>query len=1702
MSRGAFRWNGIEVTWEDRDVDFYVIVNRPWPGERYVPERTLVFQMEPWCGEPYQTWGVKTWGEWAAPDPSRFLQVRSHRTHVNNAFWQMKATYDELRTRPIAKTRQLASICSAKYADPGHVRRVDFLRFLEAKDDDVVRVDVYAYDNPLGLRSWVGPHPPGEKDAALLPYRYFFAAENNRERNFVTEKLWEPLLAEALCFYWGCPNAADWIDPRAFIPIDLDDFEQAFRTMKEAILANEWERRIDFIRREKRKVLEHYQFFPTLERVLRSELRLPAHPTDAEIAYHKHFADALGDDIRTACFIHSYTRGRDTAILDEMLARIEASGLLHRLDRLYVVNVGDEIALPPAFERHAGRVRLIPFSRDPGRGEGPTLDLVRSFASFHGAARILYLHTKGASHPPPHANVDDWRRLMLHFLVDRHAEALASLETHDAAGCNLLDRPHRHFSGNFWWANAGHLASLPRVPAGDRTQAEWWMAGSDAVRAASLHDSGIDHYRQPYPASLYATSTDPLPAVAAGAPDAASASAPPPSICLVMIVKDEAHVVVEGLASTLPHITDFVVVDTGSTDGTQDAIRGFFAARGVAGHVFERPWRDFGTNRTEALALARGHSTSDYLWMFDADDVVEGRPDLARLTADAYNVRLGPDIEYWRPQIFRRSVPWRYVGVLHEYATCDPQVAVSGRIDGDYRILSRRLGSRSRDPDKYARDASVLETALIDEPGNARYVYYLAQSRFDAGQFDAALDAYLRRASMGGWSEEVFHSRYRAALCLERLHRPYDEVHSAYEACFREHPHRAEPLVRAATLARGADRFADAYVLARRAARVPKPGDDALFVETADYAYRALDEQSIAAYYAGFHDESFELCNELLQRRELPDHERPRVESNRDYSVPHVKNAFLRYDAGLVQRIALRIPSAAPRVTLSVTSCRRLDLFVGTVCSFLNACADIDLVDRFVCVDDNSSAEDRARMRQLFPFFEFVLKGPEDKGHARSLNLIRAAVRTRWLVHLEDDWHFFVRREYIRPAVEILEEQPGLGQVLFNRNYAETLADRELAGGLRRRSAGHGHRYVVHEHHPFDSDLHRRFQEDHRRRSNAWWPHYSLRPGVVRTAVFGQVGAFDERAAHFEHDYAQRYVGAGFASSFLDGVFALHTGRLTTERGDPTRPNAYALNGEAQFGEAGPQPASDAPTAERTRCRVKLVGDWAPSAALLAMYERQSKGNGRWDEIELSLDDDADYFALFNRPGPHADRFVPERTIVLPMEPPHAVARWGEWAAPDPRRFVQVRSHDRFPNCGEWHLAARWSELRDAVVAKDRDLSAIVSSKVDDPGQILRIGFLRWLEAHQTPVDIFGRDNIHGLRGYLGDLPPRDKAAGLLPYRYTIAVENSAHRNYVTEKLFDALLAECLPFYWGCPNLADHIDPRAFIRLPLDDFDASRRIVETAIASDEWSRRIDVIRREKRRILDELQLLPTLARLIRGHRLAQRLPVKLINLDRRPDRLASFAQRLADAAGPALAARVERFAAIDGRTLAASPEIRHLFRDNDFGYRRSFVGCALSHLALWRQLAEGDAPGLLILEDDATLCRGFDGQLVELCAQLDARQGAFDVLLLGFSDWQPRPEDDFEAGGSAARLQRFDGSRYLGGTFAYVVSRRGAQRLLAIAERDGIQNGIDRFLHRRESELELLVATPHVARSPLAAPAAGQDSDIQNDFETLPPAAA
>ena len=61
------------------------------------------------------------------------------------------------------------------------------------------------------------------------------------------------------------------------------------------------------------------------------------------------------------------------------------------------------------------------------------------------------------------------------------------------------------------------------------------------------------------------------------------------------------------------------------------------------------------------------------------------------------------------------------------------------------------------------------------------------------------------------------------------------------------------------------------------------------------------------------------------------------------------------------------------------------------------------------------------------------------------------------------------------------------------------------------------------------------------------------------------IGEFDIFKSHFEMDYAYKYISHGYISTFFEGIYSLHIGRLTSQRDDNTKLNAYQLNDEIQF---------------------------------------------------------------------------------------------------------------------------------------------------------------------------------------------------------------------------------------------------------------------------------------------------------------------------------------------------------------------------------------------------------------------------------------------------------------------------------------------------------------------------------------------------------
>jgi hypothetical protein len=250
--------NSIRFT--SKNPDYYVIVNHPINNENYETDKTIVFQMEPWVYDESKNWGVKTWGEWARPDESRFLRVYKEKNLLINTMGNMNIlSY---------KKNRIVSICSSKNQDTGHILRNNFIKYIE---NNINIIDVFGRENYHNFSSYVGKLEDDKTYNEYSKYKYAFTAENNAEINYATEKIYEPIMCECLCFYWGCPNLEEFLNPMVFVRLDLNDLEGSIAIVKKAIEEDWWSERIDLIRKEKERIMKELNFFRILGDIVHSD---------------------------------------------------------------------------------------------------------------------------------------------------------------------------------------------------------------------------------------------------------------------------------------------------------------------------------------------------------------------------------------------------------------------------------------------------------------------------------------------------------------------------------------------------------------------------------------------------------------------------------------------------------------------------------------------------------------------------------------------------------------------------------------------------------------------------------------------------------------------------------------------------------------------------------------------------------------------------------------------------------------------------------------------------------------------------------------------------------------------------------------------------------------------------------------------------------------------------------------------------------------------------------------------------------------------------------------------------------------------------------------------------------------------------------------------------------------------------------------
>jgi hypothetical protein len=281
-----------------------------------------------------------------------------------------------------------------------------------------------------------------------------------------------------------------------------------------------------------------------------------------------------------------------------------------------------------------------------------------------------------------------------------------------------------------------------------------------------------------------------------------------------------------------------------------------------------------------------------------------------------------------------------------------------------------------------------------------------------------------------------------------------------------------------------------------------------------------------------------------------------------------------------------------------------------------------------------------------------------------------------------------------------------------------------------------------------------------------------------------------------------------------------------------------------------------------------ILASWCDEKTIFDLWKKMSQNNdGLWcgthHDVQAVLEEPVDYYVIINAYNSTRINYHPDKTIIFRMEPNMHLHEdtWGEWAGCDLGLRKVFRHEDDYNNL-EWHLSKTYQELLpDNTQKKSGILSTVLSGKYSDPGHVKRVDFVKFLERNNFPVHVYGENRWH-YKMYKGSLPSHQKDNALLPYKYTFNVENHSIKNYMTEKLVDGILCECLTFYSGCWNAKDYIDERAFVYLELSNFQKDMETIKNAIREDWHTKRLPYIKEAKKKILTELQFFPRLEKII------------------------------------------------------------------------------------------------------------------------------------------------------------------------------------------------------------------------------------------------
>jgi len=246
--------------------------------------------------------------------------------------------------------------------------------------------------------------------------------------------------------------------------------------------------------------------------------------------------------------------------------------------------------------------------------------------------------------------------------------------------------------------------------------------------------------------------------------------------------------------------------------------------------------------------------------------------------------------------------------------------------------------------------------------------------------------------------------------------------------------------------------------------------------------------------------------------------------------------------------------------------------------------------------------------------------------------------------------------------------------------------------------------------------------------------------------------------------------------------------------------------------------------------RVKFFSDYCVSGHCKQEYERACLAQnieyyGKTKKIYFTVTETYTHAILLNCPTP-PNLHVPPSNVVGFAQEPHDTPflkiyqnNFIEYAVKHIGKYF-IGSVHTFPTpTFVGHHGFLFYETPKQIPfrpQKTKLMSIMVSRKTYTPGHQYRHIITSHIIKNNLPIDIWG----NGVESYKQKFPNNKNIIGgfksmeemCRDYLFTIAIENTSHDHYFTEKIINPLINNTIPLYWGCKKVEEYF-PKQAIRL-------------------------------------------------------------------------------------------------------------------------------------------------------------------------------------------------------------------------------------------------------------------------------------------------